>query len=372
MDDAPHRPVRSLLADGRELLYFFDGDSGAAFAPPADLRELPPRPDASELRWDPLTGEWVSFAAHRQARTHLPPADECPLCPTDGGHPTEIPAPDYDVVVFENRFPSFGPRQLDTVPEPDLGTAAPAHGRCEVIAFGAGHTDSFGDLGPVRARTVVEAWAQRTADLSAMPGVEQVFAFENRGADIGVTLHHPHGQIYAYPYVPARTLTHLAQAKAHRARTGRNLMGDILEFEVDSGERVVERGEHWTVLVPFAARMPVEAHIVPHRHVGSLAELTPAERGELADVYLRLVRTVDALYETPTPYISAWFQAPTRHPDRAEARLHLQLTSPRRAESKLKYLAGSEAAMGAFIGDVTPESTAERLRDAAAGLGGRI
>jgi UDPglucose--hexose-1-phosphate uridylyltransferase len=380
-------PLRASMADGRELLYFFDAgtiDAGtrpvgshepsaggpAVFHGPVDARDLPDRPAASELRFDPLTGEWVSFAAHRQTRTHLPPADECPLCPTDARHLTEVPAPDYDVVVFENRFPSFGPRQLDALPEPDLGAVAPAHGRCEVIAFGAGHTDSFGDLGPARARTVVDAWAQRTADLSALPGVEQVFAFENRGADIGVTLHHPHGQIYAYPYVPARTLTHLAQATAHRARTGRNLMGDVLDFEVAAGERIVERGRHWTVLVPFAARMPIEAHVVPHRHVGGLAELTADERAELADVYLRLLQTVDALYDTPTPYIAAWFQAPTRHPDRAEVRLHLQLTSPRRAKNKLKYLAGSEAAMGAFIGDVTPESTAARLREAAARIGG--
>ncbi|WP_376969493.1 galactose-1-phosphate uridylyltransferase [Arthrobacter sp.] len=379
------------MADGRELLYFSDaeaadreGDAGgpggysggsggaaSAVAPPEDPRDLPARPDASELRYDPLTGEWVSFAAHRQARTHLPPADECPLCPSRDGQPTEVPAADYDVVVFENRFPSFGPLQVDLAPEPRLGAVSPAHGRCEVIAFGAGHADSFGDLGPVRARTVVEAWAQRTAELSAMPGVEQVFAFENRGADIGVTLHHPHGQIYAYPYVPARTLTHLGRAAEHRERTGRNLMDDVLEFELGAGERIVERGEHWTVLVPFAARMPIEAHVVPNRHVGSLDELSAAERVELAAVYLRLLRTVDALYATPTPYIAAWFQAPTRHPDRAEARLHLQLTSPRRAENKLKYLAGSEAAMGAFIGDVTPESTAERLRQAAARIGGR-
>lgn len=362
---APPEPVRGSLADGREILYFFDDDGRrGGFAAPPDHRDLPARPPAAELRRDPLTGEWVSFAAHRQARTHLPPADECPLCPSGPGRPTEVPAPDYDVAVFENRFPSFGPGQRDQLLGDGLGAVYPAHGRCEVIAFGAAHAASFADLGPGRARTVVDAWAQRTAELSALPGIEQVFAFENRGAQIGVTLHHPHGQIYAYPYVPPRTLTQLGQARAHRERTGRNLMQDVLDFERADGSRIVERTGHFTAFVPFAARMPIEVHIVPNRHVADLTGLTAAERADLAAVYLRLIRTVDTLYPTPTPYIAAWFQAPVRHPDAGELRLHLQLTSPRRARDKLKYLAGSEAAMGAFIGDVTPESTAARLRSA--------
>lgn len=363
--EVPRRPARGQLADGREILYFFDApDAHRDFEPPGDPRHLPSRPPAAELRRDPLTGEWVSFAAHRQTRTHLPPADECPLCPSEAHRSTEIPAADYDVVVFENRFPSFGPGQRDQVLGDGLGDTFPAHGRCEVIAFGAVHGDSFGDLPLERARTVVDAWAQRTAELSVLPGVEQVFAFENRGAQIGVTLHHPHGQIYSYPYVTPRTLTQLEQARSHRARTGGNLMQDVLDFELAAGTRIVERSEHFTVFVPFAARMPIEVHVVPHRHVADLAGLTAAERADLARVYLRLIRGVDALYPTPTPYIAAWFQAPVHHPDAGELRLHLQLTSPRRAKDKLKYLAGSEAAMGAFIGDVTPESTAARLRAA--------
>ncbi|MDN5754370.1 MAG: galactose-1-phosphate uridylyltransferase [Arthrobacter sp.] len=365
--DALRQPVRARMADGRELLYFFDHPGQHEdFVPPADLRELPERPSPARLRRDPLTGEWVSFAAHRQGRTHLPPADECPLCPSGPERSTEVAAAQYDVVVFENRFPSFGPGQQEQQRSEAMGETYPAEGRCEVIAFGADHGDSFADLDVPRARTVVDAWAQRTAELSALPGVEQVFAFENRGAQIGVTLHHPHGQIYSYPYVTPRTLTQLDQAQRHREETGRNLMQDVLDFEVAAGTRIVERTEYFTVFVPFAARMPVEVHVVPNRHVADLAGLTARERSDLADVYLRLLRGVDALYATPTPYIAAWFQAPVRHPAAGELRLHLQLTSPRRAEEKLKYLAGSEAAMGAFIADVTPETTAARLRAALA------
>ena len=149
-------------------------------------------------------------------------------------------------------------------------------------------------------------------------------------------------------------------------RTGDDLFDRILEMESKS-ERMILRGEHWSAFVPFAARWPLEVHLVPHRHVADFAETNDAERDELAPLYLRLLRGVDALYDTPTPYIAAWHQAPV-HTGRAGARLHLELTSPRRAADKLKYLAGSEAAMGAWIGDVPPETAAARLREAVEGV----
>ena len=370
-DSLDRSPVRAAMADGRELLYFFDtAERSAEFVAPADTRDLPSRPPVSELRYDALSGEWVSFAAHRQTRTHLPAASECPLCPTRSEMASEIPAESYDVAVFENRFPSFGPEQHTSDVAAELGAFTPSHGRCEVVAFGPGHTDSLASLGVDRVRTVIDAWAHRSTELGNMEGVEQVFVFENRGAEIGVTLHHPHGQIYAYPYTTPRTANQLARAVSHRERTGNNLMADVLAFELADGRRIVERGTHWTAFVPYAARMPIEVHLVPNRQVAELGELTAEERDELAKMYHRLLCSVDALYSTPTPYISGWFQAPRTHPSRDEAWLHLQLTSPRRAEDKMKYLAGSEAAMGAFIGDVTPETSAESLRDAASRANG--
>ncbi|MBD8043801.1 galactose-1-phosphate uridylyltransferase [Arthrobacter sp. Sa2BUA2] len=356
-------PVRSLLADGRELLYFFDAGSHLAQEPsPADTRELPPRPATPEMRYDALLDEWVSYATHRQSRTHLPPAAECPLCPSAPGRATEIPATGYDVAVFENRFPAFGPGAAEGQPAHDAGRSAPAAGRCEVISFSADHSASLSGLGRERVRSVIRAWTQRTAELSRVPGVEQVFIFENRGAEIGVTLHHPHGQIYAYPYITPRTQKQLESAARHREAAGGDLFADLLANETADGRRVLTRGRYWTAYVPFAARMPIEVHVVPHRTVPDLPSLTDAEREELSGVYLDLLRRIDALYPTPTPYIAAWYQAPLDHPARGGYRLHLQLTSPRRAEDKLKYLAGSEAAMGAFIGDIIPEQSAQRLR----------
>lgn len=359
-------PLSLRLADDRELLYFQDAHTPCSTGSPCpDERRLPPRPPAGDMRFDPLLRRWVAYAPHRQERTHLPPADQCPLCPSRYGRATEIPAADYDVAVFENRFPAFGGGATAapaSAAAPPLGRVHPAVGRCEVIVFGPGHADSLGAMPLERLRTVIGAWAHRTAELSALPGAQHVFVFENRGAEIGVTLHHPHGQIYAYPYVPARIAEHLDAAVEHRARTGGNLFADMLDAEIADGSRIVHAGRHWVLHVPFAARLPLEAHLVPRRHIADLSDLGPAEREELAQVYRGLLRAVDRLYPTPTPYISAWYQSPLRAPGREEYRLHLQLSSPRRSAQKLKHLAGSEAAMGAYIADVLPERIAEGLR----------
>ncbi|WP_427128759.1 galactose-1-phosphate uridylyltransferase [Pseudarthrobacter sp. S9] len=354
-----------LLADGRDIIYFDDADTALSPERSPDLREPAARPPTATMRQDVLTGEWISVASARQNRVVLPPSHLDPLAPASAGNPSEIPSL-YDVAVFENKSPSFGPgltgpgspEGLDDLARVGLGRSRQSVGRCEVVCFSPEPTGSLAGVSESRMRTVVEAWADRTAALSALPGVQQVFPFENRGEAIGVTLHHPHGQIYAYPFITPRT----AQLIRSVQNYGGSLFEDVLRFEQKS-ERVVLQGEHWTAFVPFAARWPLEVHILPHRHVPDLAATTAEERDEFSGLYRRLLRGVDALYETPTPYISAWHQAPV-HAHRDDIRLMLQLTSPRREETKLKYLAGSEAAMGAFIADIPPETAAARLQEA--------
>ncbi|WP_435829267.1 galactose-1-phosphate uridylyltransferase, partial [Pseudonocardia alni] len=211
------------MADGREIIWF-DGPDHAPRDPAGlvDARDLPRVVPASQLRYDALAGEWVTIAAHRQDRTYKPPADQCPLCPSRDGRHTEVPSPEYGVVAFENRFPSFGSAPGAPLPEPGAVPQA-ASGRCEVVCFTDDHDTPFSRLTPDRARLVLEAWADRTAELGARPGVRYVFPFENRGAEIGVTLSHPHGQIYAYPYVPPFPQRMLAHVAAHREATGENL-----------------------------------------------------------------------------------------------------------------------------------------------------
>lgn len=355
-----HRTITT-LSDGRELVYY--DDRSGAVRDAVDARGLPPTRTVSELRHDPLVDEWVVVASHRQGRTHLPPADQCPLCPTRGANLTEVPSPEYDVVVFENRFPSLtsGHESL-VVDEAVPGVERlPGNGRCEVVCFTSEHGGSFASLPPHRVRTVVDAWADRTRVLSALPGVAQVFCFENRGEAIGVTLHHPHGQIYAYPFVTPRSARMLEVAAAHQRRTGRNLFADVLAREQAAEVRVVASTEHWTAFVPAAARWPVEVHLYPHRQVADLAGLTDAERDDFAGLYLDVLGRFDRLYEAPLPYIASWHQAPVRE-GRDLSYLHLQLCSIQRSPGKLKYLAGSESGMGVFINDVAPESAAAQLR----------
>ena len=357
-----------ILADGRELIYFDDADTTLGTDRTIDARILDPRPDTASMRQDPLTGEWVSIASSRQNRVFLPPEDQDPLAPASASNPSEIPS-NYDVAVFENRSPAFGPdltgATTDGAKAPDglvdlaelgIGRRRASVGRCEVVCFSPQSQGSLGSQTVSRVRTVIEAWADRTAALSAMPGVQQVFPFENRGEAIGVTLHHPHGQIYAYPYITPRTQRLVSSVEQY----GPTLFQDILDFELAS-DRVVLRGAHWSAFVPFAARWPVEVHMLPHRHVADFAETSDEERDELSGLYRTLLRGVDAIYDTQMPYIAAWHQAPV-NAHRSDIRLMLQLTSPRRSESKLKFLAGSEAAMGAWVGDVTPESSAELVR----------
>ncbi|MGB3184667.1 MAG: galactose-1-phosphate uridylyltransferase [Ornithinimicrobium sp.] len=341
-----------------------------------DGRDLPPMSAAARMRRDPLTGEWIPLASHRMNRTHLPAKADCPLCPTlPGQAATEIPAPDYEVVVFENRFPSLNVRQAAPPSQVDgqaVWLEQASAGRCEVVCFTSDHESSFSALSPAQARTVIEAWADRTRELMALPSVHSVFCFENRGEEIGVTLAHPHGQIYAYPYVPPRSVQHAARAAEHHEATGRDLLGDVLGAEQASGRRIVLTGRHWTAFVPAAARWPVEVHLVPHRHVLDLEGTNHAERAELADLYPRLLRALDGFFvdsrgqAIELPYIAGWFAAPQSAErltaPRSCARLHLQVFSVMRAPGKLKYLAGSESAQGAWVSDTTPELIADRLQ----------
>ncbi|MFF0163201.1 galactose-1-phosphate uridylyltransferase [Streptomyces sp. NPDC005263] len=350
------------LADGRELIYYDLRDDVVRDA--VDRRPLERTVTTSEVRRDPLLGDAVAIASHRQGRTYHPPADECPLCPSQGERLSEIPDSSYDVVVFENRFPSL----------------AGDSGRCEVVCFTSDHNASFADLTEEQARLVLEAWTDRTSELSHLPSVEQVFCFENRGAEIGVTLGHPHGQIYAYPFTTPRTALMLRSVAAHKEATGgENLFDAVLEREL-AEERVVLESEHWVAFVPYAAHWPYEVHLYPKRRVPDLLGLDEEARTEFPKVYLELLRRFDRIFdsgqeegagESATPYIAAWHQAPFgaleefEGVSRDDFALHLELFTIRRTSGKLKFLAGSESGMNVFINDIRPEAAAQRLREVA-------
>ncbi|MBJ8348748.1 galactose-1-phosphate uridylyltransferase [Antrihabitans sp. YC2-6] len=332
------RTVRT-LADGRQIIYFDTSLIPERHA--FDTRSLSIAATRSDVRFDPLLGEWVVLAAHRQTRTHLPTADLCPLCPSAPDRATEIPESDYEVVTFENRFPAFA-------------------GSCEVVCFTSDHDAAFVDLELDRVKLVVDVWADRTAALSARDGVAQVFCFENHGAEIGVTLTHPHGQIYGYPFVTPRAEKISANTARYASERGRSLVADLIDDERQAGSRVVSESAHWVAFVPAAARWPFEVQFFPLRRVADIPDLDDEQRADFAHLYLDVLRRFVRIVDDSVPYVAAWNQAPRDR--RNDWWLHLQLFSVRRAEGKLKYLAGSESGMGVFISDTTPEDVATRLR----------
>jgi UDPglucose--hexose-1-phosphate uridylyltransferase len=303
-----------------------------------------------ELRFNELRGEWVDYAVHRQERTFLPASADCPLCPTrPGGPQTEIPAGAFEVVVFENRFPAFqAPR-----------------GAAEVVVYTDSHTGSFATLPAQRARALMWVWRERYVALGARADVEYVLIFENRGVEVGVTLHHPHGQIYGYPLLPP---VPAAEAAAD-ARLGACAVCKLVRAELLAERRLLAQDEHVVTYVPVAARWPYEAHVAMRAHRQSLRECSPAELDALADALQALTRGYDALFERACPYVMVVHQAPSAGHLEGHGHLHVEFYPPLRSADKLKYLAGSEQGGGTFIVDTLPEESARALREAIARAG---
>ncbi len=321
----------------------------------------------SELRWHPLLGQWVITATHRQDRTFFPPKDFCPLCPTKPGKfPTEVPAPEYDIVVFDNKFPSL----QRNPPEPAIEATAlepirPSEGACEVVCYTSDHDSTLAQQPLERIARLVDVWTDRTRVLGARSDIKQVFIFENKGKEIGVTLAHPHGQIYAYPFVPPIIATEISECRKHFAVTGKNLVIDVVQSEIADGRRRVAVNDDFAAYIPFFARYPFETHITARRQGATgLDALTAWERASLARILKQVLSGFDKLFDFSLPYIMAMHQAPHDGEDYSGLyAFHIEFYPPNRTKDKLKYLAGSEAGAGAFINDTLAEEKAAELRE---------
>ena len=318
-------------------------------------------PANPHLRWHPLRAEWVAFAAHRQNRTFLPPKDFSPLAETKGeDFPTEMPAGDYDVAIFENLFPSFSPRA--TAKPAELVPTRPADGACEVVVFTKDPDSSLGRLPADRIRLVLEAIADRSRALGATGKIKYVMPFENRGVEMGVTLHHPHGQMYAYPFVPPVAATMHTEMKTFYDREKRGLYSDLMKKEILDGRRIVHRANGVTAFVPVCARYPYETWVAPERPVAHLEDLKPEEFAALAAALKTVILKHDGLWSRPAPYLMLMYQAPYDGQEHPEAHLHFQIYPPYRTKDRLKYLAGTELGAGIYVNDSLPEEKAAELR----------
>ena len=349
------------LADGRDIFYY---DSKEVSRTTADTRTEVAQPGIGHLRLDVLVNEWITVASHRQHRIFLPPKQLCPLCPSSNDKQTEIPDSDYEVVVFTNRAPALtSPNNDWSLPELDgLDTPNPdAAGACEVVCYTSDHESSFAKLSLKQIRAVLEAWKDRDKSLSTLPYIEHVFPFENRGEEVGVTISHPHGQIYAYSFVPPRIEKMLSVAKDHLQKTGRILLDDVVARELKDEKRIIVKNSEWIAYVPYAARYPFEIHLAPLRAVAYLSQLDEKQSDSFAAIAKEVLSRLDGVFGIEMAYIASWYQSPVNVGQDC-MRLHWQIVSVRRQPGKLKYLSGSESGMGAFIMDLDPEQSADQLR----------
>jgi len=352
--------LRLTKPDGRALLLYARKPLPASLAAPgANTARSAPN---SHLRWHPLRGEWVAYASHRQNRTFLPPPEYNPLAPsTDPEHPTEVPQGPWDVAVFENLFPTLTPLAHD--PPHTIVPTRPGFGACEVVVFTQDASASLGTLPLPHIELLLEVWAHRYTELGARDDVQYVFPFENRGVEVGVTLHHPHGQIYAYPFVPPIAARELQLQQDHYDRYGRGLLDDHLKAELADGpQRFLYTGSHVLALVPVCARYPYEVWIAPRRPAPSLADLTGEERADFARALKTVLLKYDGLWKRPFPYIMAFHQAPTDGRPHPEAHVHIEFYPAYRMPNRLKYLAGSETGAGVFTADTLPDEKAAELK----------
>ena len=316
---------------------------------------------SAHLRWHPLRSEWVAYASHRQNRTFLPPPEYNPLAPTvDPSNPTEVPAGNWNVAVFENLFPTLSPSPGDP---PGLSVpTAEGKGVCEVIVFTQDASSSLGRLPLWHLELLIDVWGDRYRELGARPYVQYVYPFENRGVEVGVTLHHPHGQLYAYPFVPPVPARELEQQRAYFEQHGRGLIEDFIAREVSEGVRMLYDGSDAAAFMPICARYSYEVWVAPRRPAPSLAALTSSERRDFARAMKTVLLKFDALWQRPFPYILAFHQAPTDGREHPEAHVHAEFYPAYRMPGRLKYLAGSEIGAGVFTADTLPEQKAAELR----------
>jgi len=318
-----------------------------------------------ELRWNPILKQWIIIATHRQNRTYKPPKDYCPLCPTKkGGLATEVPAEDYDLVVFENKFPSLQPEAPETIGAcSKLFKHGKAQGICEVVLFASDHDGIMSRKPLSRFIKLVKVWRDRYRDLGTKDFIDYVFIFENKGEEVGVTLHHPHGQIYAYPFIPPIIEQELNSSKEYLEKEGECLFCKTLKEEKKGGGRIIINNNSFTAFVPFYASYSYEVHIYANKHLPSFNDFSEKEEIDLAIILKTLMMKFDNLFGFALPYIMAIHQQPTNGTGKEYSHFHIEFYPPYRTKDKLKYLAGSELGVGAFINNCLPEEKAQELRN---------
>lgn len=314
-----------------------------------------------ELRWNPILQEWVIIAAHRTKRPVLPSVAECPFCPES---PEVKPyGQAWKALHLPNRFPAL---MIDP-PKPDVESTGlyqvkPAEGVCEVILYTPSHTTELHELQIDHIQAIIELWASRYKELGAKQGIKYVLIFENRGHAIGVSLDHPHGQLYGFPFIPEKTQQKLDSAKRYMEKRKNCLYCEVLDQEKADGRRIIFDNQSFTAFIPFFATWPYGVHIYPNRHIQSLLDFSDHERQDFAAI-LKIIRAkYDALFGIKLPYTMIFHQSPTDGNQYPYDHFHVEFYPLHRGEGKVKYLAGVELGTNTFINPTNPEEKAKELQ----------
>ena len=314
----------------------------------------------AELRYNPITRDWLMVASHRQTRPQMP-KDWCPFCVGSG----KVPDEGFEVLRYPNDFPALS----ENPPVPDdvaggLFVTQPAYGRCEVLLYTDQHNDRLANLSDAHVHKLARMWQEVYNDISARPGIKYVFIFENRGECVGVTMPHPHGQAYGYPFIPRVIRDELAGAKEYHERTGDCLFCDLLAQELSDGRRVIVENEYFVLYVPFFAQTAYCTHITAKRHIADISQMTDAELNALGEIVRDTSAMYDALFDMPFPYMMCMHNAPAGGESDEFFHFHIEFIPPMRAANKQQFFASSETGAGAWCNPTCPEEKAADLREA--------
>jgi UDPglucose--hexose-1-phosphate uridylyltransferase len=327
-------------------------------------------------RWNPLRKAWVMVSPHRTLRPwqgevsekSLPSAvhydPQCYLCPGNERAGGAINPPYGNIFAFVNDYAALLPESpsIETPPPAGLLTGEAVRGLCKVLCFHPDHSLTLARMTREEIRPVIDGWTQQHEELGALDGIQYVQIFENRGAMMGASNPHPHGQIWATDFVPDEPALETEAQREHLDKTGHCLLCQYLEAEQKAVERILFENDHFLALVPWWATWPFEVMILSRRHLGALPELTAAERDSLADVLKRMTTRYDNLFETLFPYTMGLHQSPTDGLPHPEWHFHLHFYPPLlRSATVRKFMVGFEM-LGMPQRDITPEAAADRLR----------
>ncbi|MBE7053931.1 MAG: galactose-1-phosphate uridylyltransferase [Ruminococcaceae bacterium] len=314
----------------------------------------------AELRFNPLTKDWVMIASHRQNRPQMP-KDWCPFCPGSGKVPDE-----FEVLKYDNDFPALSqnPPIPDDV-ETNIYKTKPSYGKCEVILYSPNHTITLPELSTSHVRKLVDLWTERFCEIKKDENIKYVFIFENRGDVVGVTMPHPHGQIYGYSYIPKKIELELESAKEHLEKTGNCLFCDMLKDEIEAKQRIIFENDSFIVFLPFFSEYPYGIYVAAKNHKQNLEQFTDKEKDDLASALKAASGTLDNLFDYPFPYMMCMYQNPVNSGDLNDiCHFHIAFYPPMRSKDKQKFNASSETGAWAHCNPTAPEEKAVELREA--------